>query len=66
MPVGDRDSGVAKVAEWQHTMYDLDSGINSGAPTVRDDDGEYTGSKLYSMTTTVTREEPGRNTSHMS
>uniref|UniRef100_H3CGZ7 Junction plakoglobin a n=1 Tax=Tetraodon nigroviridis TaxID=99883 RepID=H3CGZ7_TETNG len=56
--VGERDSGVAKVAEWQHTMYDLDSGINSGAPTVRDEDGEFTSSKHYTMTTTVTREEP--------
>lgn len=57
--VGERDAGVAKVAEWQHTMYGLDSGINSGATTVRDDDGEYTTSKHYTMTTTVTREEPG-------
>ncbi|CAF93055.1 unnamed protein product [Tetraodon nigroviridis] len=58
MQMGERDSGVAKVAEWQHTMYDLDSGINSGAPTVRDEDGEFTSSKHYTMTTTVTREEP--------
>lgn len=53
------DAGVAKVAEWQHTMYGLDSGINSGATTVRDEDGEYTASKHYTMTTTVSREEPG-------
>lgn len=59
VPVGERESGVAKVAQWQHTMYDLDSGINSGAPTVRDDDGEYSSSKHYTLTTTVTREEPG-------
>ncbi|XP_056891613.1 junction plakoglobin-like isoform X1 [Takifugu flavidus] len=58
MQMGERDAGVAKVAEWQHTMYGLDSGINSGATTVRDDDGEYTTSKHYTMTTTVTREEP--------
>lgn len=58
------DAGVAKVAEWQHTMYGLDSGINSGATTVRDDDGEYTTSKHYTMTTTVTREEPGKLISH--
>lgn len=62
--VGERDAGVAKVAEWQHTMYGLDSGINSGATTVRDDDGEYTTSKHYTMTTTVTREEPGKLISH--
>lgn len=60
--VGERDSGVAKVTEWQHTMYGLDSGINSGATTVRDDDGDYSTSKHYTMTTTVTREEPGEET----
>lgn len=62
--VGECDSGMAKVAEWQHTMYGLDSGINSGATTVRDDDGEYTTSKHYTMTTTVAREEPGKMAQH--
>uniref|UniRef100_A0A669BG88 Junction plakoglobin a n=1 Tax=Oreochromis niloticus TaxID=8128 RepID=A0A669BG88_ORENI len=52
------ESGQVKVAEWQQTMYGLDSGIQSGATTVRDDDGEYTISKQYTMTSTVTRQEP--------
>lgn len=50
--------GSVKVAEWQQTMYGLDSGIQSGATTVRDDDGEYT-TKHYTMTTTMTT-EPGK------
>lgn len=57
--MGEVDNGVVKVAEWQQTMYGLDSGIQSGATTVRDDDGEYTTSKHYTVTTTVTREQPG-------
>lgn len=51
---------MVKVAEWQQTMYGLDSGIQSGATTVRDDDGEFITSKHYTMSTTVTREEPGK------
>lgn len=62
--MSEADGGVVKVAEWQQTMYGLDSGIQSGATTVRDDDGEYTTSKHYTMTTTVTREEPGKTTSN--
>lgn len=63
--VGERDSGVAKVEEWQRTMYNVDSGFQSGATTVKDDDGDY-GTKHYTMTTTtVTREEPGKTTSSM-
>eukprot|EP00064_Thunnus_orientalis_P017687 superscaffoldBa00003826_g17773 len=58
MQMGELDSGMVKVAEWQQTMYSVDSGIQSGATTVRDDDGEYTTSKQYTMTTTVTSEEP--------
>ncbi|KAM7418699.1 hypothetical protein PAMA_016028 [Pampus argenteus] len=59
MQMGDPDSGIMKVAEWQETMYGLDSGIQSGATTVvRDDEGEYTTSKHYTVTTTITREEP--------
>ncbi|KAM9792419.1 junction plakoglobin a [Neosynchiropus ocellatus] len=46
-----------KVAEWQES-YAIDSGIQSGANTVRDEDGEFTSTKHYTMTTTVTREEP--------
>lgn len=61
--VGEPDSGMVKVAEWQQTMYSVDSGIQSGATTVRDDDGDYTTSKHYTMTTTVTQEAPGKTTS---
>ncbi|XP_076146831.1 junction plakoglobin a-like isoform X1 [Alosa pseudoharengus] len=46
--------GMVKVSEWQQTYYSSDSGIQSGATTVRTDDdgGEY--SKQYTITTTVT------------
>lgn len=54
MQMGEMESGPVKVAEWQQTMYGLDSGIQSGATTVRDDDGEYTMTKQYTMTSTVT------------
>ncbi|KAG7485973.1 junction plakoglobin-like [Solea senegalensis] len=53
MHMGEVDNGMVKVAEWQETMYGLDSGIQSGATTVRDDDGDYTTTKHYTMTTTV-------------
>lgn len=57
MQMGDPDNGMVKVAQWQETMYGIDSGIQSGATTVREDDGgEY--SKHYTMTTTVTTEAP--------
>lgn len=56
--VGEMDSGIKRVKEWQQTTYGLDSGIQSGATTIRDDDGEYTTTR-YVKTTTVTREEPG-------
>uniref|UniRef100_A0A8C8DUQ3 Junction plakoglobin a n=1 Tax=Oryzias sinensis TaxID=183150 RepID=A0A8C8DUQ3_9TELE len=45
-----------KVTEWQQTMYGMDSGIQSGATTVREDDGEF--SRHYTMTTTVTQGGP--------
>lgn len=66
--MGEPDSGMVKVAEWQQTMYSMDSGIQSGATTVRDDDGDYTSSKHYTVTTTVTKETPGKtkNKSHSS
>ncbi|XP_033480286.1 junction plakoglobin a [Epinephelus lanceolatus] len=56
MQLGEGES-VVKVTEWQETRYGLDSGIQSGAPTVKDDDGEYT-TKHYTMTTTVTSDQP--------
>ncbi|XP_060922715.1 junction plakoglobin a [Limanda limanda] len=55
MQMGDLD-GMVKVAKWQDTMYGIDSGIQSGANTVKDEDGDYTTSKHYTMTTTVTSE----------
>ncbi|XP_034717296.1 junction plakoglobin a [Etheostoma cragini] len=56
MQMGKADSGMAKVAEWQQTMYSVDSGIQSGATTVRDEDADYTTSKHYTTTTTITSE----------
>ncbi|XP_056135654.1 junction plakoglobin-like [Lampris incognitus] len=51
--------GMMKVTEWQQTYYGTDSGIQSGATTVRDDESsEYTTSKQYTVTT-VTSEDPG-------
>lgn len=40
---------MVKVAEWQQTYYASDSGIQSGATTVRDDESstEYSGRKKY-------------------
>ncbi|RVE75755.1 hypothetical protein OJAV_G00001970 [Oryzias javanicus] len=58
MHMGEMESGAVKVTEWQQTMYGLDSGIQSGATTVRDDDGDFTSSRHYTMTTTVTQGEP--------
>lgn len=53
-PVEETNSGVDKVAQWQNTMYSVDSGIQSRATTVRDD-----GERQYTMTTTtITTEEP--------
>ncbi|XP_031145441.1 junction plakoglobin a isoform X1 [Sander lucioperca] len=64
MQMGEADSGMAKVAEWQHTMYSVDSGIQSGATTVRDEDAEYTTSKHYTTTTTVTSVHPDVDAPH--
>lgn len=53
-PAGDPE-GRGKVENWQHTYYaTTDSGFQSGAPTVREDAGDYT----YSVTTTTTVEHP--------
>ncbi|KAL0166945.1 hypothetical protein M9458_038789, partial [Cirrhinus mrigala] len=40
--------GSVKVEEWQHTFYASDSGIQSGATTIRDED-ESECSKKYSV-----------------
>lgn len=61
MQMGEPDRSTMKVSEWQHTVYstDSDSGIQSRATTVRDDDGDYTTSKQYTVTTTtVASEQP--------
>nr|CAG5987231.1 unnamed protein product [Menidia menidia] len=57
MQMGDFDSGSVKVAEWQQTMYGLDSGIQSGANTYREDE-DYSTTKHYTVTTTVTSDHP--------
>nr|XP_043906971.1 junction plakoglobin-like [Solea senegalensis] len=48
MQMSEADSMV-KVAEWQQTYYASDSGIQSGATTVRDDESstEFSGNKKY-------------------
>lgn len=53
LTVSEADS-VVKVAEWQQTYYASDSGIQSGATTVRDDESstEYSGRKKYTGCTT--------------
>ncbi|XP_039980221.1 junction plakoglobin isoform X3 [Xiphias gladius] len=54
MQMSEADS-VVKVAEWQQTYYASDSGIQSGATTVQDDEisTEYSGCKKYSGSTTT-------------
>uniref|UniRef100_A0A8C7CVX8 Junction plakoglobin a n=1 Tax=Oncorhynchus kisutch TaxID=8019 RepID=A0A8C7CVX8_ONCKI len=53
-----------KVKEWQETYYAGDSGIQSGATTVRtDDDGTEYSTKQYStVTTTIVSENPAGET----
>ncbi|XP_038834660.1 junction plakoglobin-like [Salvelinus namaycush] len=54
------NDGRVKVKEWQQTYYAGDSGIQSGATTVRtDDDGtEYSTKQYRTVTTTVVSENP--------
>lgn len=49
LPAVSEADSVVKVAEWQQTYYSSDSGIQSGATTVRDDESstEYSGRKKY-------------------
>lgn len=51
---------MVKVAEWQQTYYASDSGIQSGATTVRDDESstEYSGNKKYISSTTTSTNIP--------
>lgn len=57
--VSEADS-MMKVAEWQQTYYASDSGIHSGATTVRDDESstDYSGRKKYTGSNTT----PAANT----
>lgn len=57
--VSEADS-MMKVAEWQQTYYASDSGIHSGATTVRDDESstDYSGRKKYTGSSTT----PAANT----
>ncbi|KAM6939547.1 junction plakoglobin-like [Xenentodon cancila] len=57
MQMGEIDGGIVKVAEWQQRMYTHDSGIQSGATSIREDDRDYTATQ-YTMTTTMTSGEP--------
>uniref|UniRef100_A0AAY4CP30 Junction plakoglobin n=1 Tax=Denticeps clupeoides TaxID=299321 RepID=A0AAY4CP30_9TELE len=43
----DEAESTVKVAEWQQTYYSSDSGIQSGATTVRDDEGSECSGKKY-------------------
>lgn len=51
---------MVKVAEWQQTYYASDSGIQSGATTVRDDESstEYSSSRKYTGSTTTSTNIP--------
>lgn len=60
--VSEMDSGMVKVKEWNQSYYGHDSGIQSGATTIRDDDGDYKTTTRYVTTTTVTKEQPGETT----
>lgn len=55
---------VVKVAEWQQTYYASDSGIQSGATTVRDDESstEYSGNKKYISCNTTSTNIPSATT----
>ncbi|GAA6102447.1 junction plakoglobin a [Tachysurus ichikawai] len=53
MQMGEHD-GMMKVTEWQKTYYTADSGIQSGATTVRTDDDGTQYNKKYTYTSTVT------------
>lgn len=54
---------MMKVAEWQQTYYASDSGIHSGATTVRDDESstDYSGRKKYTGSTTTAATLPAAN-----
>lgn len=54
--------GAMKVTEWQQSYYGTDSGIQSGATTVRsDEDGTEYSTKKITYTTTFTENPAGKN-----
>lgn len=55
LPAVSEADSVVKVAEWQQTYYSSDSGIQSGATTVRDDESstEYSGRKKYTSSSSA-------------
>lgn len=61
--VSEADS-MMKVAEWQQTYYTSDSGIHSGATTVRDDvsNTDFSGRKKYTSSTMTTPVPAGKIT----
>lgn len=57
--------GAVKVTEWQQSYYGTDSGIQSGATTVRsDEEGTEYSTKKFTYTTTIT-ENPAGKKHHM-
>lgn len=56
-------TGVTKVTEW-HTFYGTDSGIQSGANTVRSDDDGTEYSKKLTYSATYTENPAGEIQSH--
>lgn len=62
--VGERD-GAVKVTEWQKTYYTTDSGIQSGATTVRGDDDGTEYSRKHTYTSTVIEHPAGEEHKHL-
>ncbi len=59
--------GADKVKAWQQTYYGTDSGIQSGATTVRsDEDGTEYSTKKITYSTTITETPAGENLSQTS
>lgn len=53
--------GSVKVTEWQQSYYGTDSGIQSGATTVRsDEEGTEYSTKKFTYTTTITENPAGK------
>lgn len=63
--VGEHD-GVVKVKEWQKTYYTTDSGIQSGATSMRTDNDGTEFSKKYSYSTSVAENPAGEKQKRIS